>query len=172
MTDLDYEEMLAQHRRRMREMEQEELSRASARIEEFKAYANERGIQLPDSSFQYSPPLGVTASAPGLLRSLLHVKPNGRDGLFSWDELTQSFRPSNSEGCFEGPHFIAMAHPSFRRQMYPRNNWAPRFIDLFWAFSAAGIEKSIALDEDRVRVDLDGLGYAEADPVPGFRTVR
>lgn len=163
MTDLDYQEMLAQHHQRMREMEREELSRASARIEEFKAYANERGIQLPDSSFQYSPPLGVTASAPGLLRSLLDVKPNGRDGLFSWDELTRSFRPSNFEGSFEGPHFIAMAHPSFRRQMYPRNNWAPRFVDLFWAFSASGIEKSIALDEDRVRVDLDGLGYAEAD---------
>ncbi len=58
MTDLDYREMLAQHHRRMREMEQEELSRASARIEEFKAYANGRGVQLPDSSFQYSPPLG------------------------------------------------------------------------------------------------------------------
>jgi hypothetical protein len=47
--------------------------------------------------------------------------------------------------------------------MHPANNWAPRFIDLFWRFGAAGMEKYIALDEDRVRIDVEGLGYFEAD---------
>lgn len=47
--------------------------------------------------------------------------------------------------------------------MHPGNNWAPRFIDLFWALNDAGLEKSIALDEDRVRIDVDGSRYAEAD---------
>src|SRR6185369_5247218 len=155
MTDRDYWEMLAQQHERMREMEREELHRVSARIEEFKAYANGRGVQLTGSAFHYSPPLGVTASAPGLLRSLLDIEPNGRDGLYDWDKLAQSVRPGHFEGCLEGPHFIAMAHPSFRRQMQLHANWAPRFIDLFWPFRSAGLEKSIALDEDRVRVDLD-----------------
>jgi hypothetical protein len=62
-----------------------------------------------------------------------------------------------------GPDFIAMAHPSFRRQMRPQANWAPRFIERFWCFTSAAVEKSIALDEDRVRIDLDGMGYLELD---------
>jgi hypothetical protein len=56
-----------------------------------------------------------------------------------------------------------MAHPYYRRGMHPVNNWAPRFIDLFWRFNGPGIERFIALDEDRVRIDVDGLGYFEAD---------
>lgn len=43
------------------------------------------------------------------------------------------------------------------------NNWAPQFIDLFWAFDGPGIQKYIALDEDRVRIGVDGMGYVEAD---------
>jgi hypothetical protein len=163
MTDVDYQELVAQHQRRMREMEEEELDKASARIEEFIAYALRRGVQLTDAAFEYSPPLGITASAPGLLRALLDVAPNGRDGLFNWADLTRDFRLGFTKGCLEGPNFIAMAHSSFRRQMHPKLNWAPRFIELFWGFKAADPAKSIALDEDRVRIDLDGPGYAEAD---------
>lgn len=47
--------------------------------------------------------------------------------------------------------------------MHPVNNWAPRFIALFWQFDGPGIEKYIALDEDRVRIDIDGRDYFEAD---------
>ena len=67
------------------------------------------------------------------------------------------------EGCFAGPDFILMAHPCYRRGMQPVNNRAPRFVDLFWHFDGPGIEKYIAIDEDRVRIDVDGLGYFEAD---------
>jgi len=163
MAESDYQEMLAQHLASMREMEQEELLAASTRIQEFKAYVGARGVQLSDAAFSYSPPLGVTASAPGILRSLLDVQPNGRDGLYSWSELAGVLRPGHCEGCFEGRDFIVMAHPSFRRQMHPQGNWAPRFIDLFWSFKSPGLDKSVALDEDRVRVDLDGMGYGELD---------
>ncbi|MBI2768375.1 MAG: hypothetical protein HYX47_02025 [Burkholderiales bacterium] len=163
MGDQDYEEMLAQYQARLREMEQEELHRASTRIKEFKAYASKRGVHLSDSAFNCSPPLGVTASAPGLLRALLDVQPSVRDGLYGWHELTDILRPGQTEGCLEGPNFIAMAHPSFRRQMHLQGNWAPRFIELFWSFKSTSLEKSVALDEDRVRVDLDGMGYAELD---------
>ncbi|MDA7414884.1 hypothetical protein PGB34_00775 [Xenophilus arseniciresistens] len=163
MAESDHQEMFAQHQARMREIEQDELRAASTRIQEFKAYARTRGVQLSDAAFNYSPPLGVTASAPGVLRSLLDVQPNGRDGLYGWNELAKVLRPGPSEGCLKGPDFIAMAHPSFRRQMHPHGNWAPRFIDLFWSFNSLGLDKSVALDEDRVRVDLDGMGYGEFD---------
>ena len=65
MAESDYQEMLAQHQAHMREIEQEELHSASKRIQEFKAYAATRGVQLSDAAFNYSPPLGVTASASG-----------------------------------------------------------------------------------------------------------
>lgn len=160
----EYDEMVMQHQKRMREMEAEELLNASVQVEAFKEFAEARGVRLTDSSFHYSPPLGVTASAPGLLRALVDIKANSRDGLFAWADLTKVLQPGKFDaGCFVGTNFVAMADPCFRRQMYPGNNWAPRFIDLFWALADAGLEKSIALDEDRVRIDVDGSRYAEAD---------
>jgi len=164
MTDTDFDDMLVKHQQWMREMEEKALGDAAAQIDEFKQLAQSKGIQLADITFRYSPPLGITASAPGLLRALLNVKPDGRDGLFSWAALMESLQLSNfSEGTFRGNGFMALAHPCFRRQMHPMNHWAPRFIDVFWALEDTSLEKSIALDEDRVRIDLDGLGYAEAD---------
>lgn len=164
MTNTEYDDMVAKHLQRMREMENEELRNAAGQLEAFKKLAQSKGVLLTDTSFRYAPPLGVTASAPGLLRALLDIEPNGRDGLFNWADLMKSLQPSNfGGGCFHGDGFIAMAHPCFRRQMQPGNNWAPMFIDLFWAFDNAGLEKSVALDEDRVRIDLEGLMYAEAD---------
>ena len=47
--------------------------------------------------------------------------------------------------------------------MHPHANWAPRFIELFWAFDAPGVKKYIAIDEDRVRINVDGTGYFESD---------
>lgn len=164
MTDIDFDDMLAKHQQFMREMEETALSDAATQIDEFKLLAQSKGVQVADLTFRYSPPLGVTASAPGLLRSLLDVKPDGRDGLFSWPALTESLQLNGfSEGTLRGNGFMALAHPSFRRQMHPMNNWAPRFVELFWALDDSHLEKFIALDEDRVRIDLDGPGYAEAD---------
>ncbi len=34
---------------------------------------------------------------------------------------------------------------------------------MFWQFQEPGIEKYIALDDDRVRINVDGLGYFEYD---------
>lgn len=164
MTDTDFDDMLAKHQQWMQEMEEKALGDAAAQVDEFKQLAQSKDVQVADITFRYSPPLGITASAPGLLRALLDVKPDGRDGLFSWPALMGSLQPSKfSEGTLRGNGFMALAHPCFRRQMHPMNNWAPRFIALFWALEDTNWEKSIALDEDRVRIDLDGPGYAEAD---------
>jgi hypothetical protein len=164
MANEDFDELLVQHQKWMQDMEAEEMRNASEQIEAFGNYAQSRGILLTESSFHYAPALGVVASEPGLLRALIDIEPNARDGLFSWTDLTQVFEPSNfGSGCFLGDKFIAMAHPCFRRQMHPRNNWAPRFIDLLWAFDAPGLEKSVALDEETVRIDVDGPMCMESD---------
>jgi hypothetical protein len=164
MNNDEYEEMVAQHRRQMLEMEAEKLRDFASLIDAFKEQAGAKGVALADLKFHYSPPLGLTASSLNLLSSLLEVKPNSRDGLYLWDDLAQALRPRQFDvGCLWGDNFGALAHPSFRRQMHPQNNWAPLFVDLFWALGASGLEKSIALDPDRVRIDVEGPRYVELD---------
>lgn len=140
------------------------MYKATAQIHSFRKFAQSKGVVLPDSAFHFAPAIGVTAAAPGLLRALLATRPSERDGLFLWADLATELQPSHfGPGSFRAPQFVALAHPAFRRQMYAGNNWAPRFIDLFWAFDRGGVEKSIALDEDRVRVDINGPMIAESD---------
>lgn len=47
--------------------------------------------------------------------------------------------------------------------MHPLNNWAPRFVERFWGLELPGVKKYIALDEDRVRVNVDDSAWFEAD---------
>jgi hypothetical protein len=47
--------------------------------------------------------------------------------------------------------------------MHPDANWAPRFLEFLWAFDAPGVQKYIAIDEDRVRINIDSSTYLEED---------
>lgn len=160
----EYEELLARHSADMQEQSLKRLAEASDHIAKFTALAASKGVLLGVESFEYVPTTGIVAKAPGIARALLGPIRGERDGLLSFNEIAGRLPPSpNCEGCFCGPDFVLMAHPSYRRGMHPVNNWAPRFIELFWKFDAPGAEKFIALDEDRARIDVDRLGYFEAD---------
>lgn len=164
MTSTDYEEMIARHKKRMEEDARQELHKAKELIERFMQLTASKGIRLEPSAFSYSPVLGITASAPGLALSLINVQPSPRDRLLSWSEVVERYVSSPFDaGTFSGPDFVVFAHPCFRRMMHPDANWAPRFTELFWALESAQIEKFIAIDEDRIRLDVDGPGYMEAD---------
>ena len=56
-----------------------------------------------------------------------------------------------------------MVHPHFRRSYFDKNNFAPRFVELFWKESFNDIEPSIALDCNRVRIDVNDRLYKEFD---------
>lgn len=58
---------------------------------------------------------------------------------------------------------MAMAHGYFRRGFYYANNFAPRFIELFWNIDDSDIEQYISLDFDRVRINVDNSMYMEFD---------
>lgn len=164
MTDPKYDEMLAAHIKDLEKQSRERLAEAADVIESFTALAASKGVILGPESFEYIQTTGIVAKAPKIARSLLEPVRNERDGLLPFNEIASRFPPSpHYEGCFAGPNFILMAHPCYRRGMHSINNWAPKFIDLFWRFDGPGIEKYIALDENRVRIDVDGLGYFEAD---------
>ncbi|KTT43404.1 hypothetical protein RSA46_16665 [Pseudomonas oryzihabitans] len=164
MTDQKYDEIMTHYLADMEKYARERLTKATDLIAAFTTLAKSKGVSLDTESFEYIQTIGIVAKAPGLARVLLGPIRAQRDGLLDFNEIASRFPPSHHyEGCFAGPDFILMAHPCYRRGMHPINNWAPRFIDLFWRFDGPGIEKYIALDENRVRIDVDGLGYMEAD---------
>ncbi|WP_236468536.1 MULTISPECIES: hypothetical protein [unclassified Pseudomonas] len=164
MVDQEYDEMIARYFTEMEKQSRKRLAEANDLISKFTALAASKGVILGAESFEYIQTIGIVAKAQGIARTLLGPIRAERDGLLPFNEIANRLPPSlHHEGCFAGPDFILMAHPCYRRGMHPVNNWAPRFVDLFWRFDGPGIEKYIALDEDRVRVDVGGLGYFEAD---------
>ena len=164
VADQKYDEMMARYIAGLEEESRERLAEGADLIAKFTALAASKGVILNAESFEYIQTTGIVAKAQGIARALLGPITAERDGLLPFDEIASRFPPRpHCEGCFAGSDFILMAHPCYRRRMHPVNNWAPRFIDLFWRFDGPGIKKYIALDEDRVRIDVDGLGYAEFD---------
>ncbi|RQH06038.1 hypothetical protein [Paraburkholderia dinghuensis] len=164
MPDPEYDEIMVHYLADIEKQSRKRLAEASDLIAKFTALAASKGVSLNAESFEYVQTTGIVAKAKGIARTLLGPVRTERDGLLPFDEIARRFPPSSQyEGCFAGPDFILMADPCYRRGMHAVNNWAPRFIDLFWQFDSPGIEKYIALDEDRVRIDVDGLGYFEAD---------
>ena len=164
MIDQEEAEMMARHFADREERSQKKLADAVDLIAKFTDLAASNGVILSAESFEYIETTGIVAKAKGIARTLLGPTRTERDGLLPFDEIASRFPPNpHYEGCFSGPGFVLMAHPCYRRGMHPVNNWAPRFIDLFWRFDGPGIKKYVALDEDRVRIDVDGLGYFELD---------
>lgn len=164
MSNQEYDEITSRYFADKERQSRKRLAESTDLIAKFTALVASKGVFLGTESFEYIQTTGIVAKAQGIARTLLGPMRTERDGLLPFNEIASRFPPSsNCEGCFAGSDFLLMAHPCFRRGMHAVNNWAPRFIDLFWRFDGPGIEKYIALDEDRVRIDVDTLGYSEAD---------
>jgi len=164
MTNQEDAEMIARHFAEIEKQSQKRLAEATDLIKKFMVLAASKGVILDAESFEYAQTVGIVAKARGIAGAFLGPIRLERDGLLPFNEIASRFPPSrNYEGCFVGPDFILMAHPYYRRGMHPINNWAPRFIELFWHFNELGTEKYIAIDPDRVRVDVEGPYYIEDD---------
>lgn len=164
MTPQEEADMQARYWQSLRETEKRELQAAAGIIERFRQRAAAKGIHLKDEDFRYSHTTGITACHPQLLRALLDVHPDPSDGLYRWSDLKAVLRPAKFDGgCLQADEFVVFAHSCFRRAMHPLNNWAPFFIDMFWRLEQPGLEKYVALDEDRVRIDVDGPLIVELD---------
>jgi hypothetical protein len=66
-------------------------------------------------------------------------------------------------GYFFKKNYMAMPHHFFRRGHGKCNNYAPKLIDMLWGLNDPKLELSIAVDLDRVRVNVDKSIYLEAD---------
>ncbi|MDM0059027.1 hypothetical protein [Variovorax fucosicus] len=141
-----------------------ELEKASGAIADFAKVAARRGVTLNAEAFAYLERIGIVARLPGLAKAMLQDIQSERDGLYPVDGLARNpIRNRLQEGCLAGPDCVFMAHPWFRRAMHPLNHWAPHFVERFWALELPGVKKYIALDADRVRLNVDDPLWAEAD---------
>lgn len=158
------EEFLSEYRRQQQEWRDEQLLARHELIRNFKSVAGSAGVQLSDSNFDYVQTIGIIASAPQLLTKLLPRLPRDRDGLYPFADLTKALTLGSCQpGYLSAPSFMAMAHPRFRRGLHEVNSFAPRFIECFWQLTSDGAIRYLALDADRVRIDIDEPTYSERD---------
>jgi len=150
--------------RAQQEEQKKQLEKHSKTIVDFITLCSEIGLKLTSENFNYIETIGIVAKYPNLL---FHLKPELKkvdEELIECKSLENHFDKKNfNSGMLYSDKFIAMAHPYFRRGMSEFANFAPRFIDLFWKFKDDKVITYIALDSDRVRINIDNSAYVELD---------
>jgi len=157
-----YEEAIIKRNNYRIEEEKKELEKNNDLIKAFIKHCESLDIELSPENFNYKETIGIVASYPNILN---HLKPElikDKEGLYSWPAIKNEFevKPFFS-GFLYADNFMGMAHPHFRNGFYPNNNWAPRFIELFWKQEVDNCEWFIALDNNRVRINVDDSMYME-----------
>jgi hypothetical protein len=144
--------------------EKQQLSENLEIILGFKKYILTKGIELKDENFKYLQTIGIVAEYPNILGYLEPELINDKEGLLDFTLLDKKFEKKRfSNGYHYANNYMAMAHHYFRRSFYHANNFAPRFIELYWGFQDPEIDQYIALDFDRVRINVDDSMYMEFD---------
>jgi hypothetical protein len=158
------EDRFAKHIALQREAEAEELSKHKSAIDSFRAFAEASGLLLKDEHFSYSPPTGVTANYPNIVKMLNLGVNRDKEGLVNFREAgTKHQTHPFAHGLLFGKNYVLLAHPYFRRSFHRLNNFAPRFIEFFWSLNDPQIDSFIAIDFDRVRINMDQSSYMELD---------
>lgn len=146
------------------EEEKNKISENFDTIQKFKEFCASKGIQLTDSNFRYHRTIGVVASYPDILLALNSQIKKDKEGLVNCNLLENIFeKKPRAHGFLYDTEFMAMAHPFFRRGMNENANFAPRFVELFWEIKDNKIDLSIALDYNRVRINVDDSTIIELD---------
>lgn len=162
--DYDEQEMMKRYFDQLEKEKESELSRCSNEIKVFREFCHNRGVEIFEDALDYLQITGVIAKQKALLGKIFDEVKQDKDGLFSWKSLRELLTKSaQMPGYIPTDNFVAMVHPYFRRGMHSVNNFAPRFVDLFWEIEDPKIDAYIALDPDRVRPILDSRFYMEFD---------
>jgi hypothetical protein len=157
-------EFMSAYLRSLKEEEEQQLLRHAEKIAAFKELAAERGVTLSDANFSYFRTIGIIASAPSLLERLVGPIIREKDGLIPFDALENEYVIDlHRSGYLQSKQFSLMAHPHFRRGLSGLNSYAPLFVALFWRFERNDVSRYIALDEDRVKVNVDNGYIVELD---------
>jgi hypothetical protein len=148
----------------LRNTENEELLKNSSIIEKFILFCAKNGIILAAKNFSYIPTIGIVASYPNLLSFLNPNIELDKELLVSCDLLNANLEKRRlANGYYFAANYMVMAHPYFRRGFNEFNNWAPSFIDWFWMLKNIKSNLYIALDFNRVRINVDNSVCCERD---------
>lgn len=162
--DYDEQDMMKKYFEQLEKEKERELAQNSNGITKFSDFCRGFGVELSANNFDYLQTTGLIAQQGSLLDKIFYEVPKDKDGLFSWNGLQQLLKKTEQmPGYIPTDNYVAMVHPYFRRGMHSVNNFAPRFIDLFWEVDDPDIDAYIALDPDRVRPTLDSRFYMETD---------
>ncbi|KUG07404.1 hypothetical protein [Solirubrum puertoriconensis] len=158
------EERLAKAAAYEREEARRELEAKADLIAAFKEHCAQYDVILTDEHFSYQDRIGVVATYPNLVHLICPELPRDKDGLTSYGELRSLYKCHPfAAGYFFGEKFVLMAHTYFRRGYLGVTNWAPNFLGYFGATDDPAIVSKLALDNDRVRVNVDTSAYLELD---------
>jgi hypothetical protein len=153
------------YRQRQLEERMEALTKNSTLIQSFIEYCDKRQIRLTEDNFDYIRTIGIVAKYPNIVHLLNNKIQKDKEELVEVSVLDKEF---HKEGFATGYYYysdkyMVMVHPYFRRGYYENNNFAPHFVAIFGGYSADSIQKYIAIDSDRVRINVNNSMYMEFD---------
>lgn len=142
----------------------DKLTKYSSLIQSFIDYCNSKQINLTIGNFDYVKTIGIVATYPNIVYLLNDNISADKDELIEVSALDKEFKKYRlASGYYYSDKFMLMAHPYFRRGHNENNNFAPHFIDVFWSYDKYNIQKYIAIDSHRVRINVDNSIYIERD---------
>jgi hypothetical protein len=157
-------EMQQRYLQNLREEEEKELADNADLIKSFKEFSANKGVVLTDDNFKYLQTIGIVACYPNIVTKICPDIVKDKEGLLNFNTLTAKFeRRPHITGYLYADNFMLMAHPYFRRGHHGINNFSPRFVELFWRSNHSNIDPYIALDFDRVRINVSNVTYMELD---------
>ena len=160
----DISQWKADYFRQLEEEEREELAKNSDLIQSFIKECKQRDIFLKENDFRFIYTIGIVACYSNIVGLLCPDLQKDKEGLLDFNLLSKRFdRRPMMNGYLYDDKFMLMATPYFRRSYDGYNNFAPRFIELFWANSFENIDPFISIDYDRVRINIDNMPYCESD---------
>lgn len=161
----EMEEIKRRYIENLRKEAESQLNLNNVEIAKFIEYCNALGIKVGTEQVSYLQTIGIVANHKGLLDSLCQDLLKDKDGLYDIHQLKALFQPMPfpGTGLLKSANYAIMAHQFYRRGMNPTANWEPKFIELFWKLDLPNSDVRIALDPDRVKLDLNGFGYMEFD---------
>lgn len=163
MTSTD--KMFEAYKQQLIEEESRQLQSHGSEIDCFIEFCSSRGLKLSKKNFKYIQTIGIIAEHENILTTVQPILKRDKEGLVNWTTINDAYQNTRgpNAGYLYATNHIAMASPIFRRGHHSINNWAPRFVELFWALDKSGLDAYIALDFDRVRINIDNTCYIEAD---------
>ena len=146
----------------MQEEEEKELLDNKDLINSFKSLKVIKEIK--NIHFRFIQSIGIVAIYPEIVKLLNSNIEQDKEGLVSCDLLNKYFfKDKFASGIMKSENYMIMSHPLFRRNYNEFSNFSPHFISLFWRLNHSNIDAYIAIDFNRVRIDIDGGYYTEHD---------